>query len=65
MAIIDEIKDSFKQGSVLTKLIYINIAVFIIVKLWQVFFNISGTEDIRYGLIWFGSLRIATVYLAT
>jgi membrane associated rhomboid family serine protease len=38
MAIIDEIKDSFKKGSVLTKLIYVNLFVFICVKLIQVIF---------------------------
>lgn len=52
MPIIDEIKDSFKQGSILTKLIYINVAVFIVVRLWHVFFNLSGTEDVRYDLIY-------------
>jgi membrane associated rhomboid family serine protease len=38
MAIIDEIKESFKKGSVLTRLIYINLAVFVTVKLIQVLF---------------------------
>ena len=36
--IIDEIKASFKEGSSLTKLIYINIAVFVVVNLIDVFF---------------------------
>ena len=36
--IIDEIKASFKEGSSLTKLIYINIAVFVLVNLIDVFF---------------------------
>ena len=36
--IIDEIKASFKEGSSLTKLMYINIAVFVVVNLIDVFF---------------------------
>jgi membrane associated rhomboid family serine protease len=36
--IADEIKDSYKNGTALTKLIYINLAVFILVKLIFVFF---------------------------
>jgi membrane associated rhomboid family serine protease len=38
MTIIDEIKDSFRRGSVLTRLIYVNLAVFVAVKLIQVLF---------------------------
>jgi len=37
MSIIDEIKQSYRQGGVLTKLIYINIAVFVIIRLLQSF----------------------------
>ena len=40
MGIWDEIKSSFKSGSALTKLIYINLAVFIVVKLLGVFTTI-------------------------
>jgi len=36
--IADEIKDSFKNGSSLTRLIYINLGVFLVVKLLYVFF---------------------------
>ena len=36
MAIIDEIKDSFRKGSTLTRLIYINLAVFVVVNLVEV-----------------------------
>lgn len=46
--IIEEIKDTFKQGSMLTRLIYINLAVFLLVKLIDVFlflFN-SGHSNI-------------------
>jgi len=38
MAIIDEIKASFKKGSTLTRLIYINLVVFILVNLVEVFY---------------------------
>ena len=38
MAIIDEIRTSFKTGSTLTRIIYINLAVFIIVNLVEVFY---------------------------
>ena len=47
MTIIDEIKQSFKTGSVLTKLIYVNLAVFVAVKLIQVLlflFSLGGPE---------------------
>jgi rhomboid family protein len=37
MNITDEIKQSFKYGSMLTKIIYINLAVFVIVRLVEVF----------------------------
>ncbi len=42
MSIIEEIKHSFKTGSVLTKLIYANLAVFVSVKLVQVIFFLFG-----------------------
>lgn len=45
MSILSEIKQSFKLGSSLTKLIYINIGVFVIVKLISVVFWISGTAN--------------------
>lgn len=38
MNILDEIKQSFKEGSVLTRIIYINLAVFVFVKLVNLFF---------------------------
>jgi membrane associated rhomboid family serine protease len=44
MAIIDEIKESFKKGSVLTRLIYVNLAVFVAVKLIQVLFSCLISE---------------------
>ena len=45
MNIIDEIKESFREGSVLTRLIYINIGVFVLVGLINVFFFLSGQES--------------------
>jgi len=48
MSISDEIKASFKSGSSLTKLIYINLGVFLIVKILLVFmflFNAQGVND--------------------
>lgn len=44
MNLIDEIKDSFKQGSVLTRLIYINLGVFLLVRIIQLFFFLAGEE---------------------
>lgn len=43
MSIAEEIKDSFRFGSNLTKIIYINLAVFLIYNLIRVFFFIGGT----------------------
>lgn len=53
MAIWDEIKNSFRRGSILTKLIYINLTVFLAVNIGYVFyalFNTLGdpTGDLRY-----------------
>ncbi len=42
MGIYDEIIQSFKKGTVLTKLIYVNIAVFVVIKFVQVLFFLSG-----------------------
>jgi len=44
MNLLDEIKDSFKQGSVLTRLIYINLGVFLLVRIIQLFFFLGGRE---------------------
>ncbi len=46
MNITDEIKDSFKRGSTLVKLIYINLGVFIAVKLIYVFFMLAGKSNL-------------------
>jgi len=45
MAIIDEIKKSFKKGSILTRLIYINLAVFLVVNIVEIFFFLLGKHD--------------------
>lgn len=45
MSIADEIKQSFKSGSSLTKLIYINLAVFLVVKLIAVFYFLLSVEN--------------------
>lgn len=45
MNIIDELKDSFRQGSILTKFIYLNIGVFVAVKIVQIFLYLFNTPD--------------------
>ncbi|MFC2113575.1 rhomboid family intramembrane serine protease [Bacteroidota bacterium] len=45
MAIIDEIKDSFKKGSTLTRLIYINLAVFVLVNLVYAIFFLANIQS--------------------
>ncbi len=42
MDIVTEIKETFKNGSVLTRLIYINIAVFLLLKIVGVFIYLAG-----------------------
>ena len=44
MSIADEIKESFKRGSVLTRLIYINIGLFLAVRIIHVFFFLLNQE---------------------
>lgn len=44
MSIIDEIKESFKKGSTLTRLIYINLAVFIFVNLVEAIFFLTNNH---------------------
>ncbi len=48
MALTDEIKLSYQHGSYLTKLIYINIAIWIMVRLAAVFLVLGGNEDLSY-----------------
>ncbi len=51
MDIWSDIKASFREGSVITRLIYVNLAVFLIFRLIQVFFFLSGEPF--YGIQWF------------
>jgi len=44
MGIVDEIKLSFRNGTYLTKLIYINIAIWVLVRLVFVGYKLSGTD---------------------
>lgn len=44
MSIIDEIKESFKKGSVLTRLIYINLGVFLFIRILNVFFFLLNQD---------------------
>ena len=46
MSITSEIKDSFKYGSVLTKLIYVNIALFLVIRMVQLFMVIGGKQGV-------------------
>jgi membrane associated rhomboid family serine protease len=46
MSIWEEIKQSFRHGSTLTRLIYINLAVFVILKLVTVIFFLSGHPEV-------------------
>jgi membrane associated rhomboid family serine protease len=53
MAILDEIKHSFRRGTILTKLIYINLTVFLVVNIVYVFYALFNTRgdamgDIRF-----------------
>ena len=51
MSIVDEIKRSYHHGGVLTKFIYVNIGVFIVVRLLQVFFSFAGGPGADYPLL--------------
>lgn len=42
MTIWDEIKESFREGSSLTRLIYINLGVFLLIRILNVFYFLSG-----------------------
>jgi membrane associated rhomboid family serine protease len=43
MNLLDEIKDSFREGSALTRLIYINLGLFLIIRIANVFYFLAGT----------------------
>jgi len=44
MSITTEIKESFRQGSVLTRLIYVNVGVFVLIRLINVVFFLAGKD---------------------
>jgi len=41
----DEIKESFREGSALTRLIYINLGVFLLIRIVNVFFVVYFLKD--------------------
>lgn len=51
MKITDEIKASFKEGNTLTRLIYINLAVFIIIQAIIILVHLFGREEFIYSMI--------------
>lgn len=55
MNLLDEIKESFREGSALTRLIYINLGVFLLFGLVRVLFFLSGNGDTfqEWVLAWF------------
>ncbi|WP_075590362.1 rhomboid family protein [Labilibacter marinus] len=59
MAIVDEIKDSFRQGGVLTRLIYINIGAFLVTILIDIFFGMFQQEALG---IWIKNLFAVPAY---
>jgi len=44
MNLFDEIKESFREGSALTRLIYINLGIFLTIRIINVFFFLAGAE---------------------
>ncbi len=46
MNIVDEIKDSFKQGTTLHKLIYLNLGLFLVVQIVRIVFLLSNTPEL-------------------
>lgn len=44
MNLLDEIRESFHKGSTLTRLIYINLAVFLVIRLVNVFYFLAAVE---------------------
>ena len=55
MSLWEEIKESFKEGSALTRLIYINLGVFLLVGIVRVFFFLAGNGDAfqEWVMAWF------------
>lgn len=44
MNLLDEIKESFREGSALTRLIYINLGLFLLIRILNVFYFLAGTS---------------------
>jgi len=44
MNLLEEIKESFREGSALTRLIYINLGIFLLVRIINVFYFLAGSE---------------------
>lgn len=55
MQIWNDIKRSYQSGSITTRIIYMNVAVFVVAKLLSVFITVTGTEQGDTGFImnWF------------
>ena len=51
MSIPDEIKSSFRHGTVLTRLMYVNGAVFLLIKLVEVIGVLSGSPGLATAVI--------------
>ena len=51
MSIISEIRDSFKNGSVLTRLIYVNLGVFLSIRIIQLIMLLSGLSPDTIGVV--------------
>lgn len=62
MSISSEIRDSFKYGSVLTRLIYVNIGVFLIFRFIQLFMVLSGNQP-SVILPWLTAFSVPADYL--
>ncbi|HYW94320.1 MAG TPA: rhomboid family intramembrane serine protease [Bacteroidales bacterium] len=55
MNIMDEIKASFKTGSTLTRLIYVNLGVFLLIQIAMIFLHLFNAGDVLYEAInWLG-----------
>ena len=48
MAIADEIKESFRQGGVVTRLIYVNVGVFLVFLILDAFFSLAQHAEWAY-----------------
>ncbi|MCF8378880.1 MAG: rhomboid family intramembrane serine protease [Bacteroidales bacterium] len=65
MNIIDEIKDSFKTGNNLTRLIYINVGIFLLIQLFIIFSRLFGYDELIYSIVKFLAVPTYLESLAT